>query len=175
MTPEEKLRALGLELPPAPKPVGAYVPAVRSGNLIFVSGQLPMKDGELMTLGHVGGPSTTLGAALSLSKGGEVTMEEAQDCARQAVLNALAVVAAEIGGIENVARIVRVTGYVASAPGFTDQVKVLNAASELLADVFGEAGRHSRIAVGAVELPLGAPVELEMVIECMAPGVFTGG
>jgi enamine deaminase RidA (YjgF/YER057c/UK114 family) len=160
MTPEEKLRALGLELPPAPKPVGSYVPAVRSGNLVFVSGQLPMRDGELMTLGHVGS---------------EVTVEEAQDCARQAVLNALAAVAAEIGGLENVARIVRVTGYVASAPGFTEQAKVLNAASELLAEVFGEAGRHSRAAVGAAELPLGAPVELELVIECIAPGVFTGG
>lgn len=160
MTPEEKLRALGLELPPAPKPVGAYVPAVRTGNLVFVSGQLPMKDGERMTLGHVGG---------------EVTMEEAQDCARQAALNALAVVAAETGGLKHVARIVRVTGYVASAPGFTEQAKVLNAASELLAEVFGEAGRHSRIAVGAAELPLGAPVELELVIECIAPGVFTGG
>jgi enamine deaminase RidA (YjgF/YER057c/UK114 family) len=153
MTPEEKLRALGLELPPAPKPVGAYVPAVRTGNLVFVSGQLPMKDGELMTQGHVGG---------------EVTMEEAQDCVRQAVLNALAVVAAEIGGLKHVARIVRVTGYVASAPGFTEQAKVLNAASELLAEVFGDAGRHSRVAVGAAELPLGAPVELEMIIESVS-------
>jgi enamine deaminase RidA (YjgF/YER057c/UK114 family) len=150
MTPEEKLRALGLELPPAPKPVGAYVPAVRTGNLVFVSGQLPMKDGELMTLGHVGG---------------EVTLEEARQCARQAALNALAAVAAEIGGLKHVARIVRVTGYVASAPGFTDQAKVMNAASELLGEVFGDAGRHSRAAVGAAELPLGAPVELEMIIE----------
>jgi len=160
MTPEEKLRALGLELPPAPKPVGSYVPAVRSGNLVFVSGQLPMKDGELMTQGHVGG---------------EVALDEARQCARQAALNALAAVAAELGGLKHVARIVRVTGYVASAPGFTEQAKVLNAASELLAEVFGEAGRHSRIAVGAAELPLGAPVELELVIECIAPGVFTGG
>jgi enamine deaminase RidA (YjgF/YER057c/UK114 family) len=118
-----------------------------------------------MVKGRVGGPSTTLGAALSLSKGGEVTVEEAQDCARQAALNALAAVAAEIGGLRNVARIVRVTGYVASAPGFTEQAKVLNAASELLAEVFGEAGRHSRAAVGAAELPLGAPVELEMIVE----------
>jgi enamine deaminase RidA (YjgF/YER057c/UK114 family) len=168
MTPEEKLRALGLELPPAPKPVGAYVPAVRTGNLVFVSGQLPMKDGELMTQGHVGGPSTTLGAALSLSKGGEVTVEEAQDCARQAVLNALAAVAAELGGLDKVRRVVRLTGYVASAPGFTEQARVLNAASELLAEVFGEAGRHSRAAVGAAELPLGAPVELEMIIESVS-------
>ena len=160
MNPEEKLRALGLKLPPATKPVGAYVPAVRTGNLVFVSGQLPMRDGELIAKGRVGN---------------EVALEEARDCARQAALNALAAVAAEIGGIENVARIVRVTGYVASAPGFTEQALVLNAASELLAEVFGEAGRHSRAAVGAAELPLGAPVELELVIECTAPGVFTGG
>jgi enamine deaminase RidA (YjgF/YER057c/UK114 family) len=160
MTPEEKLRALGLELPPAPKPVGAYVPAVRTGNLVFVSGQLPMKDGELMTQGHVAA---------------EVSLEDAQACARQAALNALAAVAAELGGLDKVRRVVRLTGYVASTPGFTDQAKVLNAASELLAEVFGDAGRHSRIAVGAAELPLGAPVELELVIECIAPGVFTGG
>jgi len=150
MNPEAQLAAMGLALPPPPKPVGAYVPAVRSGNLVFVSGQLPMKDGELMTLGRVGG---------------EVAMEEAQDCARQAALNALAAVAAEIGGLKHVTRIIRVTGYVASAPGFTEQGKVLNAASELLAEVFGEAGRASRAAVGAAELPLGAPVELELIVE----------
>ena len=150
MKPEEQLRALGLELPPAPKPVGAYVPAVRTGNLVFVSGQLPMKDGKLMATGHVGR---------------EVTLAEAQACARQAALNALAVVAAEIGGLAKVARIVRITGHVASAPRFTDQAKVLNAASELLAQVFGDAGRHSRAAVGTAELPLGAPVELEMIVE----------
>jgi enamine deaminase RidA (YjgF/YER057c/UK114 family) len=150
MKPEEQLRALGLELPPAPKPVGAYVPAVRTGNLVFISGQLPMKEGKLMATGHVGR---------------EVTLAEAQACARQAALNALAVVAGEIGGLAKVARIVRITGHVASAPGFTDQAKVLNAASELLAQVFGDAGRHSRAAVGAAELPLGAPVELEMIVE----------
>jgi len=153
MTPEEKLRALGLELPPAPKPVGAYVPAVRTGNLVFVSGQLPMKNGELMVKGRVGG---------------EVAVEEARQCARQAALNALAAVAAELGGLDKVRRVVRLTGYVASAPGFTEQALVLNAASELLAEVFGEAGRHTRIAVGAAELPLGAPVELEMIIESVS-------
>jgi enamine deaminase RidA (YjgF/YER057c/UK114 family) len=150
MTREDQLRALGLELPPAPKPVGAYIPAVRTGDLVFVSGQLPLKDGKLIATGHVGR---------------EVTLEQAQACARQAVLNALAVVAAEIGGLENVSRIVRLTGHVASAPGFTDQAKVLNAASELLAQVFGDAGRHSRAALGPAELPLGAPVELEMIVE----------
>jgi enamine deaminase RidA (YjgF/YER057c/UK114 family) len=150
MTPEDQLRALGLELPPAPKPVGAYVPAVRAGNLVFVSGQLPLKDGKLIATGHVGR---------------EVTLEQAQACARQAALNALAVVAAEIGGLEKVSRIVRLTGHVASAPGFTDQAKVLNAASELLAQVFGDTGRHSRAALGPAELPLGSPVELEMIVE----------
>jgi len=160
VNPEAKLAAMGLALPPPPKPVGAYVPAVRSGNLVFVSGQLPMRDGELLVKGRVGS---------------EVSVEEARACAQQAALNALAAVAAETGGLKHVARIVRVTGYVASAPGFTDQALVLNAASELLVEVFGEAGRHSRAAVGAAELPLGAPVELELVIECIAPGVFTGG
>jgi enamine deaminase RidA (YjgF/YER057c/UK114 family) len=150
MTPEDQLRALGLELPPAPKPVGAYIPAVRTGNLVFVSGQLPLKDGKLIATGHVGR---------------EVTLEQAQACARQAALNALAIVAAEIGGLEKVSRIVRLTGHVASAPGFTDQAKVLNAASELLAQVFGDAGLHSRAALGSAELPLGSPVELEMIVE----------
>ena len=150
MTPEERLRDMGLELPAAPKPVGVYIPAVRTGSLVFVSGQLPMKDGELMATGHVGA---------------EVSLEEAQGCARQAALNALAVVAAEIGGLANVARIVRLTGHVASAPGFTDQALVMNAASELVGEVFSDAGRHSRAALGAAELPLGAPVELEMIVE----------
>jgi len=153
MTPEDRLRELGLELPPAPRPVGAYVPAVRTGNLVFVSGQLPMAGGSLLATGHVGR---------------EVSLEQAQACARQAALNALAVVAAEAGGLSKVARVVRLTGHVASAPGFTDQAKVMNAASELVAQVFGEAGRHSRAALGAAELPLGAPIELEMIVEVVA-------
>jgi len=150
MTPEENLRQLGLELPPAPRPVGAYVPAVRTGNLLFVSGQLPTREGKLIAQGRVGR---------------EVSLEEAQGCARQAALNALAVVAAEVGGLGGVTRIVRLTGHVASAPGFTDQPKVLNGASDLLAQVFGDIGRHSRAALGAAELPLGSPVELEMIVE----------
>jgi enamine deaminase RidA (YjgF/YER057c/UK114 family) len=153
MTPNERLRDLGLELPPAPKPVGAYVPAVRTGNLLFVSGQLPMRGGELIVKGRLGD---------------EVSIDQARECARQAALNALAAVAAEAGGLDRVARVVRLVGYVASAPGFTDQAKVMNAASELVADVFGEAGRHARAAVGAAELPLGAPVELEMIVEVCA-------
>ena len=150
MTPEERLRDMGLELPPAPKPVGVYIPAVRTGSLVFVSGQLPTKDGKLIAQGHVGD---------------DVSVEEAKACARQAALNALAVVAAEVGGLENVRRVVRLTGHVASAPGFTDQAKVMNAASELVGQIFGEAGRHSRAALGAAELPLGAPIELEMIVE----------
>jgi enamine deaminase RidA (YjgF/YER057c/UK114 family) len=150
MTPEENLRGLGLELPPAPKPVGSYVPAVRAGNLLFVSGQLPLKDGKLLAVGHVGG---------------QLGLEQAQACARQAALNALGVLAAELGGLAKVRRIVRLTGHVASAPGFTDQPRVLNPASELMVQVFGDAGRHSRAALGAAELPLGAPVELEMIVE----------
>ena len=153
MTPEQRLRDMGLELPPAPKPVGAYIPAVRTGNLVFVSGQLPMKGGALMATGHVGA---------------EVSLEEAQGCARQAALNALAVVAAEAGGLANVARVVRLTGHVASAPGFTDQALVMNAASELVGACLGDAGRHSRAALGAAELPLGSPVELEMIVEVKA-------
>jgi enamine deaminase RidA (YjgF/YER057c/UK114 family) len=150
MTPEDKLRDLGLELPPAPKPVGAYVPAVRTGNLVFVSGQLPIRGGELVARGHVSG---------------EVPVELAMACARQACLNALAVLAAETGGLSKVVRIVRLTGHVSSDRGFTDQAKVLNAASELLVQVFGDVGRHSRAAIGAADLPLGAPVELEMIVE----------
>jgi len=150
MTPQERLRELGLELPAAPEPVGVYIPAVRTGDLVFVSGQLPMKDGELMATGHVGD---------------EVSLQQAQGCARQAALNALAVVAAEVGGLENVARVVRLTGHVAGAPGFTDQAKVMNAASELVGEIFGDVGRHSRAALGAAELPLGAPIELEMIVE----------
>ena len=150
MTLEENLQRLGLTLPPPPQPVGSYVPAVRTGNLVFVSGQLPMREGELMATGKVGA---------------EVSMEQARECARQAALNALAVAANAAGGLGAITRIVRLTGHVASAPGFTDQAKVMNAASDLMADIFGEAGRHSRAALGAAELPLGSPLELEMIVE----------
>ncbi|MFO8013305.1 MAG: RidA family protein [Phycisphaerae bacterium] len=153
MTPDENLNRLGLTLPPAPAPVGSYVPAVRTGNLVFVSGQLPMRDGELLATGKVGA---------------EVSLEEAQACARQAALNALAVAAEAAGGLGAIARIVRLTGHVASAPGFTDQAAVMNAASDLVAEVFGDAGRHSRAALGAAGLPLGAPLELEMIVEVRA-------
>jgi len=149
MTADQRLKELGLTLPLAPAPVGSYVPAVRTGNLVFVSGQLPMRDGRLMATGKVGG---------------EVTLDEAQACARQAALNALAVAAAEAGGLAGIARIVRLTGHVASAAGFTDQAKVANGASELLGDLFGQVGRHTRCAVGVAELPANAPVEIDAVV-----------
>ena len=132
------------------KPVAAYIPAVRSGHHVFTSGQLPMRDGSLMLTGKVGG---------------EVTEEEAVECARQCALNALAAVRAEVGELSAVKRIVKVVVFVASTPDFTAQPKVANGVSELLGEVFGEAGRHARSAVGVAVLPLDAPVEVELVVE----------
>ncbi len=146
----ERLKELGLVLPEVAKPVAAYVPAVRTGNLVFVSGQLPVAGGRLTATGKVGA---------------EVTEEEGRKAARQCALNALAVLAEAAGGIDNVVRIVKVSGYVASAPGFTGQPGVVNGASELFRDVFGPGGEHARAAVGVAELPLGAPVEVELVAE----------
>ena len=148
--PENKLRELGLELPSVPKPAGSYVPAVRAGAFLFTAGQLPFENGELRTKGKVGAA---------------VTPEEAREAAWLCALNALAAVAAEAGGLANVRRIVKVTGFVASAPGFNGQPAVLNGASDLLGDVFGEAGKHARSAVGVSELPLDAPVEVELIVE----------
>ena len=148
--PENKLRELGLELPAVPEPAGSYVPAVRAGSFLFTAGQLPFENGELRLKGKVGDG---------------VTPEEAREAARLCALNALAAIASESGGLSNVRRVVKVTGYVASAPGFTGQPAVLNGASELLGDVFGEAGLHARSAVGVAELPLNAPVEVELIVE----------
>jgi len=150
MTPEEKIRQLGLELPAAPKPVGAYVPAVRAAKMVSTSGQLPMREGKLIATGKV--PA-------------DVPLETAQAAARQAVLNALAAVRGLTGSLDEVVRIVRANVFVNSAPGFTDQAQVANGASGLLIDVFGEAGRHTRCAIGASELPLNAPVEIDLVVE----------
>ncbi|MDA0803248.1 MAG: RidA family protein [Planctomycetota bacterium] len=146
----EALQALGLTLPAAPKPVAAYVPGVRTGNLVFVSGQLPMKDGALLATGPV--PSV-------------VSPEAAQAAARQCGLNALAVAAGMAGGLERIRRIVRVGAFVQSDPGFTGQPGIANGASELMLAVFGEAGRHARAAVGSVALPLGASVEVDLIVE----------
>jgi enamine deaminase RidA (YjgF/YER057c/UK114 family) len=146
-----RLNALGLSLPAAPKPVASYVPAVRSGQLIFVSGQLPMRDGQLIARGKV--PS-------------ECSIEVAQDCARQCALNALAVVGDQVGNdFSRVVRVVRVGAFVQCVDGFTEQPKVANGASDLLQAVFGEAGRHARAAVGVNALPLGASVEVDLVVE----------
>lgn len=148
-TPSERLAALGLTLPTPATPVGAYVPALRHGDLLFLSGQIPLADGKVAWTGKVGGP-------------GGRTLEDAQAAARLCTLNALAAAAAAAGGLDRLARVVKLVVYVASAAGFTDQHKVANAASDLLGDVFGEPGRHARAAVGVAELPLGASVEVDV-------------
>jgi enamine deaminase RidA (YjgF/YER057c/UK114 family) len=150
MTIEEKLRQMGLELPDPPKPVASYVPCVRTGNLLFVSGQVPREKGVLKYSGHLGR---------------ERTVEEGQQAARICALNALSAVNQAIGNLDRVRRIVKLTGYVASAPGFTDQPKVVDGASAFLVELFGERGQHARAAVGVNELPLGSTVELEMIVE----------
>lgn len=149
---EEQLKKLGLTLPAAPAPVGAYVPYVLAQGLLFISGQIPLREGRLIHRGKVGA---------------EVGMPEAQECARACFLNSLAQAKAALGGLDRVKRVVRMTGFVASAPDFTDQAAVMNGASECAVGIFGEAGKHARLAVGVAELPLGAPVELEVIIEVM--------
>jgi enamine deaminase RidA (YjgF/YER057c/UK114 family) len=144
-----RLRELGLTLPSVATPAGSYLPARRCGALVFTAGQIPLVDGALAATGKVGA---------------EVTLEQAAGLARICALNGLAAVDALVG-LDAVVGVVKVVGFVASAPGFTGQPGVLNGASDLLAEVFGEAGRHARSAVGVAELPLGAPVEVELVVE----------
>ena len=144
-----RLAELGIELPAVVKPVAAYVPAVRTGNLVYTAGQVPMQAGNLAQMGHVGG---------------DVSPEEGKALARICALNALAAVDSLVG-IDAVTRVVKVVGFVASAPGFNGQPGVVNGASELLGEVFGEAGTHARSAVGVSELPLNAPVEVELIVE----------
>jgi enamine deaminase RidA (YjgF/YER057c/UK114 family) len=148
--PEARLAALGLTLPPVAAPVAAYVPAVRSGPYVYTAGQLPLADGKLPQTGKVGA---------------QVSVDDAAALARTCALNALAAVASVAGGLAAVTRIVKVTGFVASDPSFTGQPLVVNGASELLLEVFGEAGRHARSAVGVAVLPLDAPVEVELIAE----------
>ena len=148
--PEEKLAELGLSVPDVAKPVAVYVPTVRTGNHVFTSGQLPMRSGELMLTGKVGG---------------DVSQEEAAECARQCGLNAIAAVKAEIGDLAQVSRIVKVVCFVASTPDFTGQAQVANGVSELLGTAFGDAGIHARSAVGVPVLPLDSPVEVELIVE----------
>ncbi len=149
-TPEQRLAALGLKLPEVAKPLAAYVPAVRSGSLVFTSGQLPTVDGALPKTGKVGS---------------EVSAEDAKQLAERCALNALAAIKAEVGELTRVRRVVKLVGFVASAPDFTGQPAVVNGASELLGRVFGEAGAHARSAVGVAALPLDAPVEVELTVE----------
>jgi len=148
--PAGRLAELGLTLPPVTAPVAAYVPAVRTGAFVYVSGQVPIVDGKLSAVGKVGA---------------EVSASDAAGLARTCALNALAAAAAAAGGLDAIRRIVKVTGFVASAPGFNGQPQVINGASELLIEVFGEDGRHARSAVGVAELPLDAPVEVELIAE----------
>jgi len=151
---EARLKELGIELPAVSRPLAAYVPAVRTGRYVYVSGQLPVVDGKPAFTGKVGA---------------EVTPEEGRRAARLAAINALAALAGAVGNLDSVVRIVKVTGYVASAAGFEGQPTVVNGASELLGEVFGEAGRHARAAVGVAELPLGVPVEIELIAEIDQP------
>jgi enamine deaminase RidA (YjgF/YER057c/UK114 family) len=148
-TPTERLRELGLELPAVATPAGAYLPARRSGSLVFTAGQLPMVDGVLPVTGKVGA---------------EVDPDTAYGLARTCALNALSA-AASVVGLDAITGVVKVVGFVASAPGFTGQPKVINGASDLLGEVFGAAGRHARSAVGVSELPMNTPVEVELVVE----------
>ena len=152
-THTERLAALGLTLPPVTAPAAAYVPAVRTGSYIYVSGQVPVADGKIAATGKVGA---------------EVSSEEAARLARICALSALAAAADVAGGLENISRIVKVVGFVASAPGFNGQPQVINGASELLIEVLGEDGRHARSAIGVAELPLNVPVEVELIAEVRA-------
>ncbi len=149
--PEEKLRQKGIVLPEPPKPIGTYLPAVRSGNILFVSGMIPKIAGQ---------PSSPKGKV-----GRDLTSQEGYDAARLCVLNALAAAKMELGGLDRISRVVKVVGYVASAEGFADQPLVINGASDLLVDVFGEKGKHARVSVGVAELPGNVPVEVEVTFE----------
>jgi enamine deaminase RidA (YjgF/YER057c/UK114 family) len=149
-TPEEKLVELGLTVPQLVPPLAAYVPAVRTGNLVFTAGQLPARDGAMLATGKLGD---------------NVTEEQGYACARQCALNALAAIKAEIGELSAVRRVVKVVVFVASTPDFSAQPKVANGASELLGEVFGDAGKHARSAVGVAALPLDVPVEVELIVE----------
>ena len=154
MTPEERLRSLGLELPEAPVPVAAYEPAVRTGDLIFLSGTTCYRDGTPMYRGKVGR---------------DLTREQGYDAARQTALNLLAVMRAELGSLGQIAQVVKLNGYVNSAPGFVEQPAVINGASELLQAVLGDRGRHARTSIGVAELPGDIPVEIEMIVRVESP------
>lgn len=153
MSFEQQLKQLGLELPAPPKPVANYVPVVRTGDLLFLSGVLPSRDGQLVMTGKLGE---------------NLTVEQGAEAARVAVLNGLSIIRSVAGSLDRVKQIVKMVGYIASAPGFTDQPQVLNGASDLLVSLFGDAGRHARVAVGAAELPRHAPVEIELIVQVLS-------
>jgi enamine deaminase RidA (YjgF/YER057c/UK114 family) len=150
MNIDEALQTLGLTLPQAPRPIGAYLPCVQSGNLLFLSGVLPFRNGKLARTGKVGSG---------------ISLEDAAEDAAQTALNALAIARAHLDGFERLARCVKLTGFVACAPDFYDHPKVLNGASELLFKLMGEAGRHARAAVGVSALPMNSPVEVDFIFE----------
>jgi enamine deaminase RidA (YjgF/YER057c/UK114 family) len=154
VTASERLAELGLALPPVAQPVAAYIPAVRTGNYVYTSGQLPLVDGKLRGTGKVGE---------------DVAVDEAAGLARICALNALAAIASVAGGLDAITRIVKVTCFVSSAPAFTGQAQVANGASEFLIEVLGDAGRHARSAVGMAVLPLDSPVEVELIAEVTTP------
>ncbi len=147
---DDRLSALKITLPEAPAPVAAYVPAVQAGEFVYTAGQLPLVAGQLQHTGVVGQ---------------DLTLDEAVECARICALNAIAAVKGVVGDLDRVERVVKITGWVASANDFTDQPKVLNGASELIVAIFGDAGKHARAALGVNVLPLGAPVEVEMIVK----------
>jgi enamine deaminase RidA (YjgF/YER057c/UK114 family) len=147
---DDRLRELRIELPPPIKPLGSYCTYLESGNLLFLSGHVPIREGKPVVTGKVGA---------------ELSVEQGTEAARFTALNCLATMRSALGSLDRVTRIVRLTGYVASAPGFVGQAAVLNGASDLFAEVFGPAGVHVRTAVGAAELPSGVPVELELTVE----------
>ncbi|HMK42783.1 MAG TPA: RidA family protein [Dissulfurispiraceae bacterium] len=150
MNIEEKLTALGIYLTETPKPLGSYVPCVQSGALLFLSGVLPLCDGKLIWAGKVGDA---------------LTLEDGRQAARQSAINALSVLKSHLGSLDRIKQCVKVNGYIASAPSFSDHPKVLNGCSDLLFEVFGEAGRHARAALGVASLPLDAPVEIDFIFE----------
>ncbi len=150
MSVEQKLIQLGITLPVPPKPVATYVPAVQAGDLLFLSGVIPFRNGKLTVEGKLGR---------------DLTVEQGYDAARIALLNALAIVRSEIGTLDRVRKVVRLVGHVASAEGFVQQSAVVNGASDLLVRIFDDAGRHARVAIGAAELPLNSPIELELILQ----------
>ncbi len=150
MSFDQRLAQLNIQLPAPPKPVATYIPAVQAGDLLFLSGMIPFQDGKLVSAGKVGR---------------DLTVDQGVEAARVALLNALAVIRHELGTLDRVRQVVRLVGYVASAEGFVQQPAVMNGASDLLVAIFGEKGKHARVALGAAELPLNAPVELEMILQ----------